>query len=147
MIKELSWYIESGRFTEIVEEFEEKAGAYASALSSGSADIQERKEAFRALCKWHMKRSGWRADEAETFDAMSELFDGSEINRKALDKFEKEVVKAHMYQKHLWEFMGTTGSMTVISKTAMKRDGFTYGDYFGADGRRHVLAEALSCPK
>ncbi len=137
MIKELSWYIESGRFTDIVKELEEKAGAYASALSSGSADIQEREEEFRALCRWHMKRSGWRANEAETFDAMTELFDGSEINRKALDKFEKEVVKAHMYQKYLWEFMGTTGSMTVISKTAMKRDGFDHSKYLPIEYKRN----------
>lgn len=137
MIRELAWYIESGRFTDIVKELEEKAGAYAFALSSGSADIQEREEEFRALCRWHMKRSGWRADEAETFDAMSELFDGSEINRKALDRFEKEIIKAHMYQKHLWEFMGTTGSMTVISKTAMKRDGFDHSKYLPIEYKRN----------
>lgn len=40
-----------------------------------------------------------------------EFFNGQEINRDALNSFEKEIIKAHMYQKHLWEFMGTTGSI------------------------------------
>lgn len=119
MIQELAWYIESGRFTGIVEELEEKAASYAASLAAGSKDADERGEEFRELCRWHMKKSGFRADEAETMDIEEEFFDGAELNREALNRFEKEVIKAHMYQKHLWEFMGTTGSMTVISKSAL----------------------------
>ena len=34
MLKELSWYIETNRFTNIVEEIEEKAAAYSEALKT-----------------------------------------------------------------------------------------------------------------
>jgi hypothetical protein len=36
---------------------------------------------------------------------------------------------AHCYQKNLWTFMGTTGSMTVITKTEMEQQGQHYEDY------------------
>lgn len=148
MIRELAWYIESGRFTGIVEELEEKASSYAASLAAGSGDAGERGEEFRTLCRWHMKKSGFRADEAETMDIEAEFFDGAEVRRTALDRFEKEVIKAHMYQKHLWEFMGTTGSMTVISKSAMAQDGFNYGAYLPIEHLRNTpqknpLARAL----
>lgn len=138
MIRELAWYIESERFAGIVEELEEKAASYAAALAAGSEDAGERREEFRTLCRWHMKKSGFRADEAETMDTDAEFFDGTEVRRTALDRFEKEVIKAHMYQKHLWEFMGTTGSMTVISKSAMAQDGFNYGAYLPIEHRRNT---------
>lgn len=138
MIRELAWYIESGRFTGIVEELEEKAASYAASLAAGSEGAGERGEEFRTLCRWHMKKSGFRADEAETMDIEAEFFDGAEVRRTALDRFEKEVIKAHMYQKHLWEFMGTTGSMTVISKSAMAQDGFDYGAYLPIEHRRNT---------
>ena len=138
MIQELAWYIESGRFTGIVEELEEKAASYAASLAAGSEDADERGEEFRALCRWHMKKSDFRADEAETMDIEAEFLDGAELKREALDRFEKEVIKAHMYQKHLWEFMGTTGSMTVISKSAMSRDGFSYSAYLPIEHRRRT---------
>ena len=148
MIRELAWYIESGRFTGIVEELEEKAASYAASLAAGGEDAGERGEEFRTLCRWHMKKSGFRADEAETMDTDAEFFDGAEVRRTALDRFEKEVIKAHMYQKHLWEFMGTTGSMTVISKSAMAQDGFNYGAYLPIEHLRNTpqkspLARAL----
>lgn len=148
MIRELAWYIESGRFMGIVEELEETAASYAASLAAGSEDAGERGEEFRTLCRWHMKKSGFRADEAETMDTDAEFFDGAEVRRTALDRFEKEVIKAHMYQKHLWEFMGTTGSMTVISKSAMAQDGFNYGAYLPIEHLRNTpqkspLARAL----
>lgn len=138
MIQELAWYIESGRFTGIVEEIEEKASSYAALLAAKSKDADERGKEFLTLCRWHMKKSGWRADEAETMDIEAEFFDGAEVKREALNRFEKEVIKAHMYQKHLWEFMGTTGSMTVISKSAMTQDGYDYNAYLPIERRRNM---------
>ena len=126
MLKELSWYIETDRFTKIVEEMEAKAKAYSEALKAGSEDREELREDLRAYCQWHMEKSGYKTDEVPYINIDLEFFNGNEINREALNTFEKEIIKAHMYQKHLWEFMGTTGSMTVISKASMKNDGFDY---------------------
>ena len=129
MLKELSWYIEKNRFTEITEEIEEKAEAYRQSVADGQDDSDQRREEFRRLCQWHMEKSGYRNSDSSFIDVDSEFLSGSEINRKALDTFEKEIIKAHMYQKHLWEFMGTTGTMTVITKTEMASNGQKYEDY------------------
>ena len=129
MLKELSWYIETNRFTNIVEEIEEKAAAYSEALKMDSENKEELRDDLRTLCQWHMEKSGYKTESVPYINIDLEFFDGHDINRAALSTFEKEIIKAHMYQKHLWEFMGTTGSMTVISKTAMRQDGFVYESY------------------
>ena len=129
MLKELSWYIETNRFTNIVEKIEEKATAYSDALKADSDNKDELREDLRAYCQWHMEKSGYKTESVPYINIDLEFFNGQEINRDALNLFEKEIIKAHMYQKHLWEFMGTTGSMTVISKTAMNHDGFDYEKY------------------
>ena len=129
MLKELSWYIETNRFTNIVEEIEEKAAAYSEALKTDSENKEELRDDLRTLCQWHMEKSGYKTESVPYINIDLEFFDGHDINRAALSTFEKEIIKAHMYQKHLWEFMGTTGSMTAISKTAMRQDGFVYESY------------------
>ena len=137
MLKELSWYIENNRFTDIVEEIEEKAEAYRHSMANALDDSGLRREEFRQLCQWHMEKSGYRSEDSSFIDIDSEFLDGSEINRKALDTFEKEIIKAHMYQKHLWEFMGTTGTMTVITKTEMASNGQKYEDYLPIEFKKN----------
>ncbi|MDD7458679.1 MAG: hypothetical protein PUK78_02095 [Spirochaetales bacterium] len=137
MLKELSWYIEKNRFTDIVEEIEEKAEAYRHSMADALDDSGLRREEFRQLCQWHMEKSGYRNEDSSFIDIDSEFLDGSEINRKALDTFEKEIIKAHMYQKHLWEFMGTTGTMTVITKTEMASNGQKYEDYLPIEFKKN----------
>ena len=137
MLKELSWYIEKNRFTDIVEEIEEKAEAYRHSMENALDDSGLRREEFRQLCQWHMDKSGYRSEDSSFIDIDSEFLDGSEINRKALDTFEKEIIKAHMYQKHLWEFMGTTGTMTVITKTEMASNGQNYEDYLPIEFKKN----------
>ena len=137
MLKELSWYIEKNRFTDIVEEIEEKAEAYRHSMANALDDSGLRREEFRQLCQWHMEKSGYRNEDSSFIDIDSEFLDGSEINRKALDTFEKEIIKAHMYQKHLWEFMGTTGTMTVITKTEMASNGQKYEDYLPIEFKKN----------
>ena len=137
MLKELSWYIEKNRFTDIVEEIEEKAETYRHSMANALDDSGLRREEFRQLCQWHMEKSGYRNEDSSFIDIDSEFLDGSEINRKALDTFEKEIIKAHMYQKHLWEFMGTTGTMTVITKTEMASNGQKYEDYLPIEFKKN----------
>ena len=111
MLKELSWYIKTNRFTNIVEKIEEKATAYSEALKADSDNKDELREDLRACCQWHMEKSGYKTESVPYINIDLEFFNGQEINRAALNSFEKEIIKAHMYQKHLWEFMGTTGSI------------------------------------
>ena len=136
MLKELSWYIETNRFTNIVEKIEEKAAAYSEALKADSDNKDELREDLRAYCQWHMEKSGYKTESVPYINIDLEFFNGQEINQDALNSFEKEIIKAHMYQKHLWEFMGTTGSMTVISKTAMNHDGFDYEKYLPLEDQK-----------
>ena len=136
MLKELSWYIKTNRFTNIVEKIEEKATAYSEALKADSDNKDELREDLRACCQWHMEKSGYKTESVPYINIDLEFFNGQEINRAALNSFEKEIIKAHMYQKHLWEFMGTTGSMTVISKTAMNHDGFDYEKYLPLEDQK-----------
>lgn len=127
MVKELSWYIESGRFAAIVDDIEEKALAYEDSLRNKTDSITECREEFRELCQWHVEKSGYKNCNESFVSVDDEFFTGNVLNRKALETFEKEIIKAHMYQKHLWEFMGTTGGLTVISKAAMKKGKIDYG--------------------
>lgn len=142
MLKELSWYIETNRFTNIVGEIEEKAAAYSEALRTDAENREELRDDLRELCQWHMEKSGYRTESVSYINIDMEFFNGHEINRAALDTFEKEIIKAHMYQKHLWEFMGTTGSMTVISKSAMRRDGFAYESFLPLEYRKAHRAKS-----
>ena len=62
MLKELSWYIETNRFTNIVEEIEEKAAAYSEALKTDSENKEELRDDLRTLCQWHMEKSGYKTE-------------------------------------------------------------------------------------
>ena len=59
----------------------------------------------------------------------AEFFDNGQVVEANCNRFIKDVIKAHSYQKILWEYMGTTGLMTNISKDKMKTDGFNYQNY------------------
>ena len=145
MLQELSWYIETDRFTGIVAEIEAKAQKYRSALLTGNG-VEESREEFRHLCQWHMEKSGYKTEEDSFINPDIEFFDGVNINREALNTFEKEIIKAHLYQKHLWEFMGTTGCMTVISQAGMKKDGFVYEHYLPIACRAHHTEHSPLAP-
>jgi hypothetical protein len=137
MLKELSWYIETNRFSNLIDEIEEKAEAYRKARLDSLEETDQLREEFRYLCQWHMEKSGYRAGESSFIDVDAEFISGENLNRKALDVFEKEIIKAHMYQKHLWEFIGTTGSMTVITKTEMENNGQNYENYLPLEFKRN----------
>ena len=136
MIREISWYIEKNRFSNIVNDLETKAESYENSLINKKKNSEKLREEFRQLCQWHMEKSGYRSTESSFINVDLEFFNGAELNKEALHTFEKEIIKAHMYQKHLWEFMGTTGTMTVISKLGMKKDGFIYENYLPIEYRK-----------
>lgn len=142
MLKELSWYIESNRFTDIVQEIESLAENYCQALETGNERTEEIREEFRTLCQWHIEKSGYKVEGTSFIDVDTEFFNGETINREALNTFEKEIIKAHLYQKHLWEFMGTTGNMTIISKLGMKKDGLLYENYLPLEYKKKCKAKS-----
>ena len=73
MVKELSWCIEKDRFSDIVNDIEEKACAYEGALKAGADDAAELREEFRSLCQWHVEKSGYKKGE-ESFVSVDDEF-------------------------------------------------------------------------
>ena len=130
MIKEYNYYITTNRFSQIAEELETTVRSYAESI--GKKDENELREKARSLCSSHLVSSGLRSKENSFINIDAEFFDGGELLEANLNRFIKDVLKAHGYQKVLWEYMGTTGMMTEISKSAMKIDGFNYENYLPA---------------
>ena len=130
MIKELNYYITTNRFSQIAEELETTVRSYAEDIGK-KGEIELRENAHK-LCSSHLVSSGLRSKSNSFINIDAEFFDGNELIEANLNRFIKDVLKAHGYQKVLWEYMGTTGLMTEISKAAMKTDGFSYENYLPA---------------
>ncbi|HAL19071.1 MAG TPA: hypothetical protein DCO86_05585, partial [Spirochaetaceae bacterium] len=129
MIKELGWYLETGRFTGIVSELDALAEDYAAALAAKSPERFSKRQLLVNVVSWHIANSGLSIGLVPDEIVDNSFFSGDSLNRNALDRFEKDVVKAHMYQKHLWDYMGTMSVYSPISKRALERDGYDYNDY------------------
>ena len=117
MIKEYNYYITTNRFSQIAEDLETTLRSYAQSI--GKKDENELREKARALCSSHLVSSGLRSKENSFINIDAEFFDGGELIDANLNRFIKDVLKAHGYQKVLWEYMGTTGMMTEISKSSI----------------------------
>ena len=74
VLKELSWYIETNRFSNIVEKIEEKATAYSEALKADSDNKDELREDLRAYCQWHMEKSGYKTESVPYINMDMEFF-------------------------------------------------------------------------
>ena len=137
MIREYNYYITTNRFSEIAEELDAVVRRYAQTMSIGMGDVETSaaRENARKLCSEHLIKSGLRNKEESFINIDAEFFDGGELVENNLNKFIKNILKAHGYQKILWEYMGTTGLMTEISKSSMERDGFKYENYLPAELR------------
>lgn len=131
MITELAWYIQSNRYTDITQELESSIRSYADAKNAQeSADVQAAlREQVRFLFEKHAVMSGLRKENESFINIDTEFFSGSVLEEKALDLFLKNIIKAHCYQKVLWEYMGTTGNFTQITKTEMMKEGKDYSEY------------------
>jgi hypothetical protein len=128
MIKELAWYLENNRFSNISKELKTSIEMYRDAKEQGSAKNEQTRirEHARALFEDHCVRSGLREKELSYINIEAEFFDGNTLDEKALDTFIKNIVKGHCYQKHLWLYLGTTGNCTEISKRNMAEHGQNY---------------------
>lgn len=135
MIKEYSYYITTNRFSQIAEDIDAAVRKYAESMADGAKGNSALKEAARKLCEEQAGLSGMRS-QGETFiNIDTEFFIDGELSEARLGRFIKDVIKAHGFQRVLWEYMGTTGLMTEISRDKMKEDGFRYADYLPATMR------------
>jgi hypothetical protein len=131
MLKELAWYMDDNRFTNIATELQESIDKYAGAKEAGAGEtvLSPLRESARFLFEEHCVRSGLRNKEAPYINIDAEFFEGNKPDQKSLDIFINNILKNHGYQRVLWMFMGTTGSFTQISKNEMSRQGLQYEDY------------------
>lgn len=129
MIKEYDWYITSNRFSEIVEQLDSSIREYGDSIINNEVGDENLREKARLLCEEHLVKSGMRSKGNSFINIDLEFFDNGRLEEDKLNSFLKDVVKSHAFQKVLWEYMGTTGLMTSISKDKMKNDKFNYLDY------------------
>ncbi|MCL2374806.1 MAG: hypothetical protein FWC65_06155, partial [Treponema sp.] len=131
MIKELSWYLERGRFANLASELEGSLKRYEGAKKEGQDEsaLSPLREEARLLFEEHSVRSGLREEGNSFINIDAEFFDGKALDEQAKDGFIKNIVKGHCYQKNLWLYMGTTGLMTPISKAGMAKQGQRHENY------------------
>ncbi|MDR2588992.1 MAG: hypothetical protein LBC67_06150, partial [Spirochaetales bacterium] len=136
MIREIAWYFEDARFTNMAETLEKSVSAYAEALASGAAenDIRARREEARSLFEAECAASGLKAEGyaagGSFINIDAEFFTSGNLDREALNACIKNIIKGHCYEKTLWLYMGTTGTFTALSKAAMRREGRAWEDLF-----------------
>lgn len=129
MIKELNYYLTTNRFSQIAEDIDKSVREYASSFGNNITGDVNLREKTRLLCEEQLILSGIRTNEDSFINIDAEFFEGGELVEANLNRFIKDVLKAHGYQKILWEYMGTTGLMTEVSKSAMENDGFSYDKF------------------
>jgi len=136
MIKEYSWYITHNRFSEIIEQLD-------SLIREYSLDFENKKkrEDVRKIFQEQAIKSGLRQADNAFINVDTEFFENGQLNESSLNKFLKDIVKNHCYQKVLWEYMGTTGLMTEISKSAMAQDGFVYENFLPLEIRNKAISK------
>jgi hypothetical protein len=139
MIRELSWYLENGRFSQTAEELEVSLRRYAEARGGGAKeeDLNALREETRELFEDHCIRSGMRTSETAYVNIDAEFFNGNALDEGAMNGFIKNIIKNHCYQKVLWTYMGTTGLFTDISKTEMKKAGLDYDNYLPLEYKKN----------
>ena len=140
MIKELSYYLKTDRFSQIVEEFNTLIQEYSVSFGSNKTGDPELREKVRSFCEQQLVKSGICNNENSFINVDTEFFDNGQFVEANANRFIKDIVKAHCYQKVLWEYMGTTSLMTDISKDKMKADGFAYTDYLPSELKQKEIS-------
>ncbi|MDR0312031.1 MAG: hypothetical protein LBI14_00375 [Treponema sp.] len=143
MVRELSWYLESGRFSSLVEELEGSLKKYEAAKKEGCKEnaLSPLRENTRALFEDQCVRSGLREDKASFVNIDAEFFNGNALDETAVNTFMKNIIKGHCYQKVLWTYMGTTGSFSPVSKAEMSNQGLRYDDYLPIEYKKNRSAK------
>jgi len=131
MIKEIGWYLENGRFSNLAEKLEASLKNYEEAKGKEQSEdvLDTLREEARLLFEEHCVRSGMREKETPFINIDAEFFNGNTLDEAAMNSFIKNIIKGHCFQKVLWTYMGTTGSFTAISRAEMANAGLKYDDY------------------
>ena len=106
MIKEYNYYITTNRFSQIAEELETTVRSYAESIGKDEKSETELREKARELCTKHLISSGLRNKSNSFINIDAEFFEGGELIEANLNRFIKDVLKAHCYQKVLWGIHG-----------------------------------------
>lgn len=126
MIKEYASYIKTGRFSDLTEKLENAVRYYEDSFSTTKKGDANLREKARLLFEDELIKSGLRTQDNSFINIDLEFFENGELIEERLNSFIKNIIKAHCYQKILWEYMGTTGLLTDISKEDMKKNGKDY---------------------
>jgi len=131
MGKEIGWYIESGRFSNMAEELEASLRNYEEAKKTGQNEevLTPLRENARILFEDNCVRSGLRDSGVPFINIDAEFFSGNTLDEPAMNTFINNIIKGHCFQKVLWTYMGTTGTLTMISRAEMEKQGLKYNDY------------------
>ncbi len=97
MIKEYSYYITTGRFSQIAEDLENSMHEYAESFGSGATGDPELREKARLLCEEHLVKSGLRNENNSFINIDSEFFENGEFVEDNFNRFIKDILKAHSY--------------------------------------------------
>jgi len=140
MLKEILWYIEPGRYSGITKELGGALRSYAEGKANGAEESRlcPLREDARLLFESHSERCGIGRG---FINIDSEFFDGAELDEAASGGYIKRIISGYGRQRVLWTYMGTTGAMTAVSKTAMADRGQRYEDLLPAEckesGKKH----------
>jgi len=139
VVKEIGWYLESGRFSNMAEELEASLRNYEEAKKAGQEEdtLTELRENARILFEDNCVRSGLRDGEESFINIDAEFFSGNTLDEPAMNTFINNIIKGHCFQKVLWTYMGTTGSFTMISRTEMEKQGLQYNDYLPLEYKKN----------
>lgn len=131
MYQEIMWYVDDNRFSDIVRQTEELAAQYQDNYDPQSLSPEhiEAKKKFVSFISYHASKSGYAYKLPPNTNIVETIVPKGRVDRKALDNFEKEIIKNHMYQKHLWEFMGTTSSFGIITKIGLSNSNKNLDEY------------------
>ncbi|MDR1933064.1 MAG: hypothetical protein LBQ57_09635, partial [Spirochaetales bacterium] len=127
MIREIAWYLDDNRFARTAGELESAVRACAGAEKNSAGAARLREDA-RKLFERHCAQSGLRGQENSFININAEFFGGGKLDEAALEAFIKNIIKAYCYQKLLWTYMGTTESLSPVSKMEMRRQGLNWED-------------------
>ena len=126
MIRELAWLIEDNRYVSIIEEIEKYLSIYLESLTISDKDKDKARSDLYTVLYNHIMNSGY----AFEYDDLNYYIDEvlckfNRTNTEALEKFEKEIIKSYMYQKNLWQYMGTVSTYSHISKYGLMKSGLS----------------------
>ena len=128
-LKCLSSYIEDDKYTNLIQKIDNAALEYEEAITNSdtSASLFTKYESLYSLLNEHITNLDRYFKNFDTDEFIkNELVIDDKINEDVLQRLEKEIIKAYMYEKHLLDYYGTTSLYTKITKSELIKHGINY---------------------